>query len=70
MRTIKKKSWRKQMHDEICDISKVLYDEGHSTAECSYAEIVATILLLIEDHLSILRMLGFFLLGAFFAHLL
>lgn len=63
-------SWTKKKLKEIYDISDVLYKEGHSSAECRYIEVVATILLFIESHLSVLRTLSFFFLGAFVAHLL
>lgn len=63
-------SWTKKKLKEIYDISDVLYKEGHSSAECRYMEIVAVILLFIESHLNILRMLSFFFLGSFIAHLL
>lgn len=41
--------------DEIYDVSKMLEEEGHSSAECRYCEIMAVILLFINEGIRAIR---------------
>lgn len=55
---------------EVYNISNMLKQEGCSSAECRYREIVATIMLVIRDDLHAIRNGLFFFGGAFLGLLL
>lgn len=52
---------------ELCDITKVLEEEGESDGERRYKELIATILLFIDDSLRMIGLALFGLLGFVFA---
>ena len=52
---------------ELYDVTKVLKEEGESDGECRYKELVATILLFIDDGLRTIGLALFGLLGFVFA---
>lgn len=51
----KKKDFFEKYLDEIYEITKMLKEEGHSSAECSYCEIMAVILLFINEGIRAIR---------------
>ena len=51
----KKRDFFDERLDDIFEVSKVLQEEGHSAAECRYGEIVAVILLFINEGIRAIR---------------
>lgn len=58
-----RKNYSDELLHEVYKVSKVLYKEGHSAAECRYKEIMATVLLLILGSVRKIGFVLFFLLG-------
>lgn len=51
----KEKDFFDKRLDDIFEVSKMLEEEGHSPAECRYGEIVAVILLFINEGIRAIR---------------
>lgn len=66
----KKPSHFERMLEEIYDIDNMLHDEGYGAAERRYREIVASLLLFIENSLSSIRLFLSALTGCLFGLLL
>lgn len=56
--------------DQVCDVTDMLKKEGHSSAECRYKKIMATILLFIRSDLRAIRVFLLILLGSLLGLLL